>query len=423
MQSGEPQGFAKVKMRSGKNLIKKAVQFTPGLKRRGLLERLFAVWFDGFVYNQIWEDPRVDLEALRLTPESRIVTISSAGCNVLNYLTALPHSITAVDLNPNHMYLTRLKIAAVGHLPDYEAFFRFFAEGNSRDNVASYFKYVRQHLDLETRDFWEGGSWLRTKFKRQRINYFAKNFYDHSRSAIFLRFVHAVCKLAKCDPKKVLSARTRAEQQQMFDKYLAPSFDHWLVKALGKMPFMLFSLGIPPQQFASMQDQAGSHLIDLFRERVRKLACDFPINENYFAWQAFGRRYNLGSPDYLPDYLRPDQFEKLKGNINRVSTHIGSLIEFLQAQPAESFDRFILLDSQDWMPPAVIASLWKEIARVGKSGTRIIFRTAAAGSPIESALPQELSKQFVYEAQKSAELFTQDRAAIYGGFHLYRMAR
>ena len=69
-------------------LLKTAVYQNQAASRKGLLERLFAFWFQRLVYNQIWEDPVVDLEALRIGPESRLLTISSGGCNVLNYLLA-----------------------------------------------------------------------------------------------------------------------------------------------------------------------------------------------------------------------------------------------------------------------------------------------------------------------------------------------
>ena len=81
--------------------------------QRGALERLFTLMFKGFVYNQIWEDPGVDMEALALQPHHRMITIASAGCNILNYLAADPARIIAVDLNPNHVALTRLKLAAL----------------------------------------------------------------------------------------------------------------------------------------------------------------------------------------------------------------------------------------------------------------------------------------------------------------------
>ena len=82
----------------------------------------------------------------------------------------------------------------------------------------------------------------------------------------------------------------------------------------------------------------------------------------------------------------------------------------------------MLLDSQDWMPPHVIAELWGEIARVGAPGTRVIFRTAGERSPIDKALPADLLDRFTYHDARSRELHRQDRSAIYGMFHLYEMA-
>src|SRR5579883_3339286 len=110
----------------GNVLLKRAAHQRPASSKRGALERLFTLMFQGFVYNQIWEDPVVDLEALCLSSDHRLITIASGGCNVLNYLTADPARVIAVDLNPNHVALTRLKLRALEHLPDYESFFRFF---------------------------------------------------------------------------------------------------------------------------------------------------------------------------------------------------------------------------------------------------------------------------------------------------------
>ena len=56
-----------------------AVHHNPPFSPRGLSERIFSFWFNSFVYNQIWEDPRVDLKALALTPESRRLSLAAAG--------------------------------------------------------------------------------------------------------------------------------------------------------------------------------------------------------------------------------------------------------------------------------------------------------------------------------------------------------
>ena len=132
-------------------LLHHAAHQRPANTRRGALERLFTLMFQGFVYNQIWEDPDVDLEALDLKPHHRLITIASGGCNVLNYLAADPAKIIAVDLNANHVALTRLKLAALTYLPSYEEFFRFFGQANDKANRAAYDRFLADRLDEQTR--------------------------------------------------------------------------------------------------------------------------------------------------------------------------------------------------------------------------------------------------------------------------------
>lgn len=399
---------------SSTELLRNAVHQDSLMSRQGVLQRLFSVWFNGFVYNQIWEDPKIDLEALELTSESRMLTISSGGCNILNYLKVQPAHIIAVDLNQYHMYLTRLKLTALKHLPDYDSFFNFFGHADKAENVNNYYRYLQTHLDQETRNFWEGGF-----LKPKRINYFRKNLYKYARFGYFVRFLHTITSLVKAEQKQLLKANTLAEQAEIFEREIAPFFDHWLVKRVGNLSFAVFSLGIPPQQYNYMKEESGGNLVNLYRERTKRLFCQFPIQDNYFAWQALGLRYDLEHRQAIPDYLQAENYDILKNNLHRVETHITSLIDFLKAQPAHSLDRFVLLDSQDWMPPPVMTALWQEIARVGKPNTRIIFRTASPASPIETALPSALREKFIYEQERSEQLFQQDRSAIYGGFHIY----
>ena len=104
-----------------KRALSRAVHRNKAATSAGMLERCFTFAFKSLVYPQIWEDPAVDMAALALGPDSRIVTIASGGCNVLAYLTADPAQITAVDLNRAHIALTRIKVAAALHLPDYDS--------------------------------------------------------------------------------------------------------------------------------------------------------------------------------------------------------------------------------------------------------------------------------------------------------------
>ncbi|HWK45084.1 MAG TPA: DUF3419 family protein [Stellaceae bacterium] len=395
--------------------IKTAVYRQVPSKRQALLDRLFAVWFARFVYNQIWEDPVVDLEALRLQPTSRVITIASGGCNILNYLMAGPASIVAVDLNPAHTALTRLKLAAMRHLPDYEAFFQFFGVAKNKENVDLYHSHISQRLDADTRHFWEHRSLL----GRQRIDFFAKGFYRQALLGKFIGFVHAFCRLHGQHPARLLEANSLDEQRQIFDREIEPLFEKKLVRLLVRQPVLLYSLGIPPNQFDSMREDASGDLAQLYHDRIRRLACDFSLSENYFAWQAFGRHYDVTKRKAMPPYLQRDNFQTIRDRLDRVETHTRSMTAFLADEPAASCDRYVLLDSVDWMTAQMLGELWAEIRRTARPGARVIFRTAGARSVFEQLLPPEALEGWHYHEEESRRFLEQDRSAIYGGFHLY----
>src|SRR5260370_9966020 len=278
--------------------INAAVRRQDSNRTEALLDRIFAFWFTRFVYNQIWEDPEVDLAALTIDPSCRVVTIASAGCNVLNYLAADPAAIVAVDLNPAHVALTRLKIGALQHLPDYDSFYQFFGVAKDRANVALYERHLHDKLDEATRRFWDH----RTVLGRRRIAFFAKGLYHKALLGKFIGFLHGFAHLLGQHPSRLLAARNIAEQRAIFEAEIEPLFRTRLVRLLSRHPFILYSLGIPPSQFATLQEESGGDLARLYRDRVRHLACDFALSENYFAWQPFGRRYPSGSDASLPPY-------------------------------------------------------------------------------------------------------------------------
>ncbi len=409
---------------SEQQLVLEAVKQKDASKKQSILQKLFAVWFDAFVYNQIWEDPRVDLQALELDENSRVLTISSGGCNALNYLLESPKSVTAVDLNRHHIYLLNLKLTALKNLPTYEDFFNFFGFGKHKNNLENYKEFIAPNLDEDTRKFWESSSLFGKISSGTRINYFKKGgLYEHSRNGYFLRFFHKFSRLLGCKPDELLKAETPEEQEELYQKFIAPFFDSFVIKTIGKLPITMFGLGIPPQQYEELKKDLaeGGTLIDVYRERAHRLAVEYPIYENYFAWQAFARKYDTENRQAIPEYLKKENYEKLKSNAGNLRTKIGSITEEIKNSPQNTFNRFIFLDAQDWMNAEIMTDLWSAIAEKGEKGARIIFRTAGASSPIETNLPNGLRAKFEYEKEFSAQLFKQDRASIYGGFHLYTL--
>lgn len=398
--------------------LKRAVHRHTELSKQSLLEHAFTFAFRGLVYAQIWEDPAVDLEALQLGPDTHLVTIASGGCNVLSYLTADPRRITAVDLNTSHVALNRLKLAAARHLPDHASFYRFFGDANRPDNVKAYREYVAPHLDETSRRYWEG----RDLIGRQRIRGFARNFYRCGLLGRFIGGTQLLARLYGIEPRDILAAHSVDEQRTIFETRFAPMFEKPFVRWLASNPAALFGLGIPPAQYQALLGDESEGMIKVLRDRLEKLACDFDIRQNYFAWQAFGRGYGEGPDAPVPPYLEEAHYRTVVDRVDRVEVRHINYIDYLRSCDAESRDRYILLDAQDWMTDAQLNELWTEITRTARPGARVVFRTAAAPTLLPGRVDDALLSRWRYEEAASLDFTRRDRSSIYGGVHLYVLA-
>jgi S-adenosylmethionine-diacylglycerol 3-amino-3-carboxypropyl transferase len=390
-----------------------AVHQNSAMKATGVLERVFSHLFEGLVYPQIWEDPVVDLAALDLKPGAHVFCIASGGCNMMSYLTAHPASVTTVDLSPAHVALGLLKLAAAQHLSQAQ-FFAFFGRADRAENVALYDRVLAPKLHPETRRYWEG-----RVFGRRRITMFARGFYRFGLLGRFLGAVHGVSRLARLDYAPLLAAPSLAAQKHFHDTRIAPLLDARPVRWLARRRASLFGLGIPPAQYDKLAADGGGDVLPVLKERIRKLACDFPIAGNYFAWQAFGRSYDPGPAPSLPPYLQPANFEAVAAGAGRVTLLNRSMTDLLAERDAASLDAYVLLDAQDWMTDAQLNALWDQITRCARPGARVIFRTGGAADILPGRVATLLLDRWEYQPEASARGFAQDRSAIYGGFHLY----
>jgi S-adenosylmethionine-diacylglycerol 3-amino-3-carboxypropyl transferase len=398
-----------------KRQLRHAVHQNKAASRAGLLERCFTFAFKSLVYPQIWEDPAVDMQALALGPDSRVVTIASGGCNVLAYLTADPKEITAVDLNRAHVALTRIKVAAAQHLPNYDTFYRFFGEADDRANLRAYRRFLRDRLDPDTLAYWHG----RDLTGRRRITLFSRDLYHHGLLGYTVGLGHLIARAYGIDLKELTRAKSLAEQRSFFERTLAPLFDKRLVRWITGKRVSLYGLGIPPAQYDALATAGNGDMASVLRQRLERLACGFAMSENYFAWQAFSRGYPTGESGPLPPYLARANFDVIRARAGRVRVLHRSVTEHLATEPSGGLDAYVLLDAQDWMSDAQLDALWTEMTRTAKPGARAIFRTAAVASPLPGRVHDGVLGRWHYDTERSLSLGAKDRSAIYGGFHRY----
>jgi S-adenosylmethionine-diacylglycerol 3-amino-3-carboxypropyl transferase len=394
-------------------LIADAVRNSRSDEQSTVWDRLFAFWFRRLVYTQIWEDPEADLAALQLPVGSTIVTISSGGCNALSYLTAQPAQVFAVDLNEAHLSLLKLKLAGLRAFSKYSDFWQFFGEAASPANSQRYRDDLWLWLDADARAYWD----KRNSVGRPRYAYFTDGFYRHGMLGRFIGLAHVLARLAGIDLQALLNGKAdspeRIEAMQRLDRL----FHSRLAKLLTGTPALLFSLGIPPQQRELLG--AGAPLNEVLYERLLRLINGHPNENNYFAWQALGRRYSGPGDRCLPPYLQRREFARMRDGAGLIIPVHANLRQFLENLPARQIDAVVLLDSQDWMAPDEISALWNAIDRSGSDDVRVIFRTAGKDSPLEGDELSPLRDIWQRDEERSAIGFERDRSGIYGGFHCY----
>jgi S-adenosylmethionine-diacylglycerol 3-amino-3-carboxypropyl transferase len=135
------------------------------------------------IYNCAWEDPRLDRQMLGLDAASKVVMITSAGCNALDYLLDDPAEIHAIDVNFRQNALLELKMSLItrGNFTDL---FEMFGIGSHRFHKTLYAE-VRGTLSKSAQTFWD-----------RRISFFhpgsmKKSFYYHRTSETW----HSPCSM------------------------------------------------------------------------------------------------------------------------------------------------------------------------------------------------------------------------------------
>jgi S-adenosylmethionine-diacylglycerol 3-amino-3-carboxypropyl transferase len=387
-----------------------------------LRTRLFrAVHGRNLVYNTCWEDPALDRVALDFQPSDRVLVITSAGCNALDYLLAGAGEVQAVDVNPIQNALLELKCAAIRAL-DYPAFFSLFGRGHSPQAREMYFDAVRRYLPAAARAYWD-----------RRIRFFQgrgwrKSFYYRGTAGSLARILvmHAHLMHGLRRPiEQLLEAQTLDEQRQVYEsKIRARLWTPWLHWFLSRSS-TLSLFGVPWTQRDQILSQYAGNVGQYIRNAVEELFTQVPIATNYF-WRVYLQ--GCYTPKCCPEYLKADNFARLKGGLlDRLRIATGSLTEFLRGDE-RGFSKFTLLDHMDWMSgtnPEGLADEWTQILARARSGSRVIFRSAARQVTYLDHLrirrgrrEAELHHLLRYHPELAATLHTRDRVHTYGNFYI-----
>ncbi len=360
------------------------------------------------IYNACWEDPRIDRELLALQPDSRVVMITSAGCNALDYLLDGPAEIHAIDVNPRQNAVLELKLALITR-GDFGDLFEFFGIG-SHERFRAVYRSVRPLLSVSARSFWDA-----------KISFFdpgslKKSFYYHGAAGMAAWLLGGALFRAKPNIKNhalcLLDADTLAQQARVYallEPKIWGKLSHWLIR----QRMVMTLLGVPAPQIRLIENHYPGGLTCYVKDKLRHVMSELPARENYF-WRVYMTgSYTLSC---CPNYLREENLPVLAARAGRIRPRTCTVSEFLRRHPGV-YSHYVLLDHQDWLAwhePAALAEEWALIFGNSRPGTRILMRSAGVDL---SFVPAEVRARLRFFPERTEALHLTDRVGTYGSLH------
>jgi len=346
-------------------------------------------------YAQCWEDADILLEGLDIRPGAVCLSIASAGDNSLALLARNPARVVAVDLNPSQLACLELRVAAYRAL-DHGGLLELIGSRPSARRRELY-QRCRPALTSAARTFWEaqgteidrglGGA---GKFER---------YFQTFRERV-MPLIHSRAMI-----DRLLAGGSLAAREAFYDR----EWDTWRWQLLFRMFFSRFvmgRMGRDPSFFRFVEGSVASRILTRSRHALTALN---PAENPYLQWILTGSH-----PAALPFALRPENFEAIRANLDRLEWHCGPLEAFLDRTPPGTFDAFNLSDIFEYISEPSYHRLLDQLVRAGRPGARLAYWNMLA----DRRCPAFMADRLRPLEKLSRELHARDKAFFYCAFHI-----
>lgn len=374
---------------------------------------------NNLVYNTCWEDPRLDKQALNLTPEDNVFVITSAGCNALSYAIGGAKHVYCADMNFRQNATLELKKAGIKEL-DYEQFFQLFGQGRLPGVKQIYREKLRQHLCEKSQEFWD--CYITKFFDNPK-----KTFYFCGTSGFLAKQINTYINIRGMREQlnALFDAKSLDEQKNIWesfrDKFWSP-----LMRFVINCDTTMSMVGVPKDQRKQIEKTYGK-LVPFVQECLDAIFGSLPIQDNYF-W----RVYTTGSytKECCPEYLSREGFEILKaGAVDNVTAYTCTVEQFLRKNPDLKISKFILLDHMDWLSDKFYDALvneWDAILQTATTRARVLWRSGGLDTsayvnniPVKlNGNEMKLGDVLEYHTDEARELHKRCRVHTYGSFYI-----
>ncbi len=349
-------------------------------------------------YSQVWEDHRILEEGLAISPEDDVLSITSAGDNVLALLLAGPRSVTAIDMNPSQSALLELKLRAIEALSALEL--ATLVGLRHEGNPVSLYRGLRGRLSESARAYWDAQEpAIRSGLTQSgRLEAYIGGFAtDHLPELwpedLFPRLVEA----------ESLDAQTALFLSEGRTDAFCERFRWYFGRE------MMAKHGRDPAQFVHVD---GGDVGRYFLDRITWACTHTRLSDNYYVeFFLTGRYRNLEAG---PPYLRPSNLARLKDGVARVRIVTGELEQMEEG----SFSKANLSDIFEYMSPDLNRAVFGLLADRIRPGGRIAWWNLL----VPRGVPEAFHARLRPLPELSRSLWERDRSWFYRAFHVAEAA-
>jgi S-adenosylmethionine:diacylglycerol 3-amino-3-carboxypropyl transferase/ubiquinone/menaquinone biosynthesis C-methylase UbiE len=316
---------------------------------------MFKFLNSSYIYNVSWEDPRMDQRVFNLGSDDHVITIASAGCNVLDYIIE-GAEVTAVDFNSCQIALTDIKKAAILSI-SYEDFFDIFGSSNIDKLKELYPTTIRPLLNSKSAIFWD--SYINS------IQSFMYSGTSGTLAYVLFRILFPLMGLGFI--RKDLISGTRHDKLKT--KLLEYKYTFQMLAWICDNIFFRVGscmAGVPVRQM-----ELGSHRQNVLQIVNNVLFGTDIVNDNYFF-----AGYILGyyQKDNCPRYLREEHYETMREMLKQDKLHLihGTLIDAIKTVK-NPITIASLLDHLDWMTDRDINEELAELSKKMSTEKALIY--------------------------------------------------
>ena len=349
--------------------------------------------FDRIRYANCWEDPELLIEAFDIQPDSKCVSIASAGDNSLSLLTKNPQAVFAVDLSIPQIACCELKKFGIKHL-DYETFLKLLGF-KPCDNRTEIYKSVEEHLSLQSRYYFENNMQI---IKNGIIHQGKFEHYFQLFATRIMPLVHNQKNLTELFLPKSIQA-----QKLFYDK----TWNNWRFKALFKIFFNKFVMGRLGRDKEFFKYVDATMISKNIKARADKAMRDVPTWNNPYLNYIL-----LNNFDYaLPHFAKEENFNIIKNNIDALEIKTGTINEVAKNSGVK-FDCFNLSDIFEYMGTDLFTDISKQLLSVSNIGAKFCYWNMMVDRRVSEILPEN----FDYKEELSKSLYEKDKAFFYKNF-------